>query len=319
MEIGSFLELEFAKGKEFYKGNKDIARLNSGRAAIYHAARVLEASAVWVPVYQCDTVRDFLIKKGVTVKYYHIDKNFNPLDIEQSENDAVLLVNYFGIMSHSRMCELAAGFKNVIIDNSQAFFCTPVEDAMNVYSARKFIGVPDGAYVIGKGAEKFTAGYEKCHSSDTSLFLLQRIEYGCEGKTYQSRTLNEERIDREDIMRMSSLTHTILDGADYEGNIRKRRENFRVAHRLFADVNKIDPTRYYDDSCVPMVYPLVAEDDALLGRMLENKHFQGHWWSYILKENDESLFECYLSRYIIPITIDYRYGETELEFLRGLV
>ena len=94
---------------------------------------------------------------------------------------------------------------------------------MNVYSARKFVGVPDGAYVIGENAEKYADEYEKCCSSDTSLFLLQRIEYGCEGKTYQSRMINEHRIDSEDIMRMSALTRAILDGTDYDEIISKRK------------------------------------------------------------------------------------------------
>ena len=40
MEIGSFLELQFLKGLEWYNQSKDIARLNTGRAAIAHAFRV---------------------------------------------------------------------------------------------------------------------------------------------------------------------------------------------------------------------------------------------------------------------------------------
>ncbi len=319
MEIGSFLELQLPKGKEYYSGDAGVARLNSGRAAIYHAARVLDCDTVWVPVYQCDTVRDFLIRRGIRVKYYHIDRDFEPLDINEGEGEAVLLVNYYGIMSSERMTGLAARYKKPIIDNSQAFFARPIENAMNVYSARKFVGVPDGAYVLGEGAERFCEEYAQCYSSDTASFLLQRIEYGCEGKTYQSRSINEHRIDSEDIMKMSKLTHAILDGTDY-GDIKlKRRENFAAAHALFGGINKIDPEKYYDDTCVPMVYPLVIEDDTLLPRLLENKHFQGHWWSYILEENPKDIFECYLSRYIIPITIDQRYSRRELEFLRSLV
>ncbi len=319
MEIGSFLELAFPTGKEYYSGDENIARLNSGRAAIYHAARCFGCDTVWVPVYQCDTVRDFLIRKGFKVKYYHIDKDFNPLDIKQASGEAVLLVNYYGVMSGERMRSLATLYENPIIDNSQGFFAEPIEGAMNVYSARKFVGVPDGAYVIGEGAERFCEEYPQCFSSDTAAFLLMRTEYGCEGKTYEARSKNEHRIDSEDIMKMSALTRTILDGTDYEKIAAMRRENFSLAHEFFADVNKIDPTRYYDDSCVPMVYPLVVEDDSLLPRLLGHKHFQGHWWSYILEENDGDLFECYLSRYIIPITIDQRYGKRELEFLRSLI
>lgn len=319
MEIGSFLELQFPKGCEYYNGTEGIARLNIGRAAIWHASRVLGCDTVWVPYYQCDTVRDFLVNHGVKVKYYHIDKRFTPIDIEQFENEAVIIVNYYGIMSRNRLIELSQKYSNVIIDNSQGFFTQPISGCMNVYSARKFVGVPDGAYVIGKDADMYANVYPQGFSSDTSAFLLQRIEYGCEGKTYESRMKNENRIDCEDAMCMSKLTHTILDGTDYEYIAKKRRENFSIAHELFSDVNCIDPTIYYDDSCVPMVYPLVVEDDSLLEKLLKNKHFQGHWWSYLLDEVEADSFEYWISRYVIPVTIDQRYGEDELNFISKIV
>lgn len=319
MEIGSFLELQFEKGCEYYNYNINVARVNSGRAAIWHALRILECDCVWVPYYQCDTVRDFLLKHNIVVKYYHIDGNFNPVNLIPGVNEAVIIVNYFGIMSRDRLLSLGEKYDKVIIDNSQAFFTEPIEGCMNVYSARKFIGVSDGAYVIGTGAEKYTEEYPQCFSSDTSLFLLQRIEYGCEGKTYTSRMINENRIDHEDIMRMSKLTHTILDGTDYSFIVHKRKENFGIAHKLFSKINCIDPMVYYDDSCVPMVYPLVIEDDDLLKKLLEHKHFQGHWWSYLLNEVEKDSFEYWLSRYIIPITIDQRYGEKELYFIKSVI
>lgn len=319
MEIGSFIELNFQKGKEYYKGSENIARLNSGRTAIYHASRVWGCNVVYLPVYQCETVREFLSKKGVLVKYYYMDWTFEPL-VDSIEDDAcIVIVNYFGIMSNKRMENLADKYDKVIIDNSQAFFAKPIEGTMSVYSARKFHGVPDGAYVIGVGAEKYLDEYEQGYSSDTSLFLLQRIEYGCEGKTYANRSLNEERIDNEDVSKMSLLTRTILDGCDYDGDLIKRRENFGIASELFDNINKLDVMHYYDNTCVPMVYPLVVEEENLLHRLLEAKHFQGHWWNYILSEADENTFEYWLSKYMIPITIDQRYGKKELQYIRGLI
>ena len=304
MEIGSFI---------------DIARLNSGRAAIYHALRITGCKRIWLPVYQCDTVRNFLNKKNVEIRYYHIDKHFNPIDIKQEKNEAVLLVNYYGVMSKKRMQELASRFENVIVDNSQAFFCEPIGTCLNVYSCRKFVGVPDGAYVIGKNAHLLLNGYEKCLSSDTSLFLLQRIEYGCEGKAYESRKANERRLEIEDAMRMSKLTQTILDGTDYESIKQKRIENFEIACSLFSDINRINPLLYCDEDTVPMVYPLVVEDEELIDRLQKAKHFQGHWWSYILNETNQADFENWLSRNIIPITIDQRYGKEDLEYINSII
>ena len=118
---------------------------------------------------------------------------------------------------------------------------------------------------------------------------------------------------------MSGLSKAILSSADYEGNKKKRTENFKTACELFGRINKINPLMYYDDTCVPMVYPLVIENDDLLSYLLEKKIFQGHWWNYVLDEVDRDTFEYYLSRYIIPITIDQRYGKDELEYTYDLV
>lgn len=318
-EIGSFIELELPKGRELYTGDKDVARLNTGRAAIWHAFRVTGAKAIWVPYYQCESVREFLMRKECIIKYYHQDNNFNPTDLHPAEDEAVLLVNYYGIMSYERMRILAVGYPNVIIDNCQAFFCPPVPGALNIYSARKFVGVADGSYVVGKDAHKYVEEYSQCYSSDTAAFLLKRIEYGCEGKGYEARSINEERVDTEDVMKMSALTKAMLDGADYEFNKRKRRENFAMACELYAGVNAIDPTRFYDENTIPMVYPLVVEDDNLLGASLAAKHFQGHWWKYITEELPEDTFEHWLSRYVIPITIDQRYGEAEIRHIHAVV
>ena len=235
-EIGSFIELELPKGQEIYKG-ENVARLNTGRAAIWHAFRLTGAKSIWLPYYQCETVREFLTRKNCKIKYYHIDSSFNPIDIEQEVDDAVVLVNYYGVMSHSRMQALSSLYHNVIIDNSQAFFCQPIENTYNVYSARKFVGVADGSYVIGGDASRFYDEYEQGYSSDTAAFLFKRIEYGCVGKGYEARQVNESRIDAEDIMKMSPLTHAMLDGATYENNKTKRRLNFIYAHSLLKDIN----------------------------------------------------------------------------------
>lgn len=315
MEIGSFLELQLPKGRELYNQETDIARLNTGRMGIWHAFRVSGCKRIWLPIYQCDSIRETLEKKEVDICFYHQDHNWNPLDIEAAEDDAVLLVNYYGIMSHDRMAELAKPYRHAIIDCAQAFFCKPVADALTVYSCRKFVGAPDGAYVIGKNAHLFVDEYPQCYSSDTAAYLLKRIEYGCEGKGYEARSLNENRIDSEDCMIMSKLTRSIMDAENYTYNKKMRRENFAYIHQHLKDINKISPMMYMDEDTIPMVYPLVVEDDKLIQRLFAAKHFQGHWWSYICDEQPQDSFECWISRYVIPITIDQRYGKEEMDYL----
>ena len=35
---------------------------------------------------------------------------------------------------------------------------------------------------------------------------------------------------------------------------RRRRENFRFAHDLFGNINKINPLKYYDEDTIPVSY-----------------------------------------------------------------
>ncbi|MCC8112475.1 MAG: hypothetical protein LIP03_00505 [Bacteroidales bacterium] len=317
MEIGSFIELQFPKGREYYAGD-NVRRLNTGRAAIYYAYLQTGCDKIWIPVYQCGTVREFLMRHGVNVGYYNIDSEFRPMIDRVGENEAILLVNYFGIFSNDEMKARASRFQNVIIDNAPAFYSKPIAGAYNVYSARKFFGVPDGAYVVSDQPME-ALDYPMDFSSDTASFLLERIEYGCGGKVYANREKNEERIDKADVMRMSKLTRTILDGIDYQEPIGIRRSNFEYADSLFGKINEIDTKRFMDADCVPMVYPLMVEDPDLFSRLIKAKHFQGHWWNYILKFPGANDFEKRLSSLMVPITIDQRYNNSHLDYIKKIV
>ncbi len=317
MEIGSFIELQFEKGKEYWNGD-NVLRLNTGRAAIWHAFKLTECKQLFLPVYQCHSVENFLNSKGVKIKYYNIKEDFSPDLKELPSDSAILLVNYFGIFSNKEMKSRANNFQNVIIDNCPAFFATPIENCINIYSARKFFGVPDGSYIIGAQVSG-NVNYNQDYSSDSSNFLLKRIEYGCEGDVYREREKNEVRLDNSDALRMSKLTHTILDGVDYEYAKTKRRENFKYAQKLFDSINLLNVNKFFDEECVPMVYPLMTDDSSLLEKLLKNKHFQGNWWRYILELPNANNFERQLSKYMTPITIEQRYGEKELDYISNII
>lgn len=318
MEIGSFIELELSRGKEYYKGDT-VIRLNTGRAAIWHAFKSTGCTELYLPIYQCNSVREFLESKGVKINFYNIDTDFTPIISTIPENAAILIVNYFGIFSNELIQHRISKYKNVIIDNCPAFYSSPIDGAYNVYSTRKFFGVPDGAYLIGNNILSCDE-YEQDYSSDTSAFLLKRIEYGCEGKVYSERTQNELRLDQSDALIMSKLTHRLLDGIDYENIVKIRKANFRYACSLFDEMNEIKVRNYDENSdAVPMVYPLLLKDNNLHKRLLDGHHYQGHWWNYILNFPKANHFEKYLSRYMVPITIDQRYGIKHLDYIKSIV
>jgi hypothetical protein len=314
MEIGSFIELDIENIGEYFPDDENVARLNSARAGIYHSLQLLGSNEVYMPYYQCPTVNDFLLKKGVTIFKYQLSNEFEPQLQSVIKDSTVLLVNYFGIFSNDFLKKLTKKYKKVIIDNGPAFYNPPIEGCMNVYSARKFFGVPDGCYVIGKQANMLTERYPQDYSSETSLFLLERHEVGCSA-SYEERMKNEERIDNADILSMSRLTKSLLSGINYQRIRDIRRRNFEYAHNQYKELNLLDVTRHYDDSCVPMFYPLVIEEASMVEELTRRQIFTGRRWNAVLKEVDLDSFEGWLSRYMIPLPIDQRYGKEVLDYV----
>lgn len=271
-----------------------------------------------MPYYLCPSVKKFLETNGIKVVQYYINDYFEPVNIKQAEGHALLLVNYYGIIKQKKMESIASEYTNVIIDNSAAFFSGPLKGCYNVYSPRKFFGVPDGCYVIGDDAEAGILNYAQDFSYSTSSFLFKRIEFGT-SESYPERMLNEQRIDNSGILRMSELTRTLLNSIDYSFVREKRIDNFYTAHQLLNSINKIDPCAFLDEECVPMVYPLLIEDDGLDEKLKSNRIYTGRWWSQVLKEVNESSFEYWLSRYMIPLPIDQRYDKSVLEVIRDVI
>ncbi|MCX6238328.1 MAG: hypothetical protein NTY07_12370 [Bacteroidia bacterium] len=313
MEIGSFIELDLKNAGEYYHEGS-IARLNAARGGIYHALRVLNCTTIYLPFYQCESVKRFLDAKNINLKFYSITENFEPLVENIIPDSAILVVNYFGILGQKHLKGIASRFKNVIIDNCQAFYNAPFEECLNVYSPRKFFGVPDGCYLIGNKADKYLEEYQEDLSSETSNFLFKRIELGCSA-SYPERMKNEHRIDNSDVLRMSKLTYFLLRNIDYEEIRLKRIENFFLAHQLYCDMNLIDTTKFLDESNVPMVYPLVLKDADLVKKLNKSKIYTGRWWNYVLNFVPENSFEALLSKYMVPIPIDQRYDNDEIQFV----
>ena len=318
MEIGSFIGLDLQGSGEYYNNGINIARLNSARAGIYHACKLYNCNSIYIPYYLPPSVSSFLSKKNIDIKYYNIDREFKPISINQDKNHAVLLVNYFGILSHTTMQQLASEYFNVIIDNSAAFYSQPILGCYNVYSPRKFFGVPDGCYVIGENAEKGVENYEQDNSSFTSRYLLKSIELGTSA-SYEDRMINEYRIHCSDTLRMSRLTLKLLENINYNKVQEMRMKNFLFMHLLFKGINQFNSMFAFDSSCVPMVYPLVILDSTLDQKLRERDILVGRLWRYLLNLVENNSFEKWLSTYMIPLPIDQRYNRQDVRYIHKKV
>ena len=133
-----------SQGEEYHK---NAIRLNSGRAALQYILKAKDYQKIYLPTYICDSVLTPLHAESVRYEYYPINANFEPVfDKDIGNDEAFLYVNYFGI-NDQNVKDVIAHYQNVIIDNTQAFYSPPEPGVDTFYSARKFFGVADGAYL----------------------------------------------------------------------------------------------------------------------------------------------------------------------------
>lgn len=316
-EYGGYLPLELNLSDEFYKTNCnfEVRRYNSGRGAIYQAVADSGAKRVWLPIYLCDTVQNYLHNKGIIIEFYNIDEQFMPEDINEKEDDIVVWPSYFGTVSIEKIRIVVSKYANLIIDNTQGFYVPPQEGCYNIYSCRKFFGVPDGAYLI---TNRFNKKYIKlgCSNSiSTMKYLLDAIETST-NNAYKESLKNEERIAAEDVSGMSKVTIRILKSIDYGMVSKIRLENYSIYNEKLHKYNEL---QMYCPEYGPMVYPFLFKSERLRDYLVENKVYVPQWWKAVIENVSANSWERYLSRYLIPLPIDQRYDMNDIEYIANMV
>ena len=297
--IGGYFELELCKGTHYHK---DALRLNTARNCFEYVLRARKYSKVYIPYYTCEVMLEPLKKYHVGFEFYHINEQLEPTnEFELQDNEALLYTNYYGV-KQSCVERLAVRYgSKLIVDNAQAFYAKPLDGIDTFYSARKFFGVADGAYLYTDC--KLDEEFEQDQSYDRMSHLLKRADVGAEFG-YQDFRTNDDSLINNPIRRMSNLTEKILGSIDYEFCRKKRVENFHYLDEHLKDKNKIHFELSEND--VPMVYPYLTDNAGLRNKLIENKVFVAKYWPNVQsKENFET--EVRLANAVLPLPVDQRY------------
>lgn len=314
-EYGGYLPLEIAQKSCYYceKEGMSVKELNSGKAAIYYALKAAEVKKVYIPFYICSSVVEIAYRANVEVERYFINCDFMPVGVElKDEKEIILIVNYFGI-TYEKIKEIISNYSQVIIDNTQAFFADPIlkKGIYNVYSCKKFIGVPDGGYLIAK--ELCDIPMEKDYSSEHMDFCLESIEYGT-GYSYEKKKENDKRFLNE-IKEMSLITHKLLQSVDYSLIKKRRMGNFNVLHEKLRQYNRLELNEL---EFVPYYYPLFLEK-GIQSELVAEKVYTPILWRELIDDIYIGRIEKEFSENIVFLPLDQRYTEVDmLEIIRRI-
>lgn len=306
-EIGGYIEFERYDGKHYH--DKAI-KLNCGRNCLAYLIKLYNIKHIFIPYFLCDSVSEVCGKYGVQVSFYHIDEKLLPVlsNIDLS-NDWLYVVNYYGQLTNQQIVDYAAKYRNLIVDNVQAFFQNPVEHMPTIYTCRKFFGVTDGAYLYSD--KKLKEELETDSSYNRMNFLFGRFEKTA-SEFYSQYTANNKLFKNESIKLMSPITENLMRSFEYEQIKNVRTENFEYLHKQFAEINKLELT-------VPQgafAYPLYIENGAEIRKKLQSeKIYIPTLWPYVFDICKENNLEYKLAHNILPIPVDQRYGEEDMEYL----
>lgn len=308
--LGGFFELELGAPHKPY--HADALSLWTGRACLAHILRAARPARAFVPFFLCDTALAPFVSLGVPYTFYKLDPALEPIGDLGEAGDALLYVNYFGLKGDCSERLARRHGSLTILDDTQAFFQRGYAGAWSFNSARKFFGVPDGAYAYGPGLSPMSPS---CRAETVRAdHLVNRLQ----GRLDVARRqfIEHEAQMSSDFLSPSILAERLLAAIDYDRARDIRRRNFGVVHGRLGGVNRLhidlDDLRDSVPFCYPLFPDALVSHEQFWSRLL----FVPQLWPEVRTRPGEDFgWERELARRLLPLPIDQRYGEADMNDL----
>ena len=303
-EIGGYFGLEKLISNEYYP---DLAAVNNARCALLYIIKAKHYKKIFLPYFLCDSVRLVLERERIPFEEYRIDRTFLPLlDVNTKPDEAVYIVNYYGLLSEEQLIGLKNRYGNIVVDNAQAFFARPVQGIDTLYSCRKFFGVPDGGYVYTEA--EFQESIPVDVSMDRMKHVLGRFEGNSASDYYDYFNNNDESFKEIELRLMSKLTHNILGAIDYQAAKLRREENFSFLSKALGERNilkmKCPPG--------PYAYPFYTKNGMTVKKELaKRKIYVATLWPNVIGTGLD--IETEFAENVLPLPCDQRYSEEDMK------
>lgn len=310
-EIGGYIELDTYHLPMLHEG---AIALNCGRNALAYLLRARNIRRLWIPKLICSSVINVCEREGVPVSFYGVGYDFLPSEeIRLGEGEWFYFVNYYAQFDNALISEYAKKYGRFVVDNAQSYFQPPIPGVDTIYTCRKWFGVADGAFLYTDavlGEELPTD-----ESFDRMRFLLGRYERPA-SEFYAEYAANNKAFDTEPIKLISKLTKNLLHGIDYERVFAVRQENYEYLHRHLSRINLLRLSAAQG----AFMYPLLLENGAQIRtRLQQQKIYIPTLWPYVLVQCAPNDTEYRLAERILPLPIDQRYGNDQMQTIMQAV
>ncbi len=314
---------------------------------------------VLMPVFLCPSVLDVFDLMEVEYAFYDIteDLRIDSCDLLKKAEyaGAVFFINYFGFPRKEdeaiTLSELKAAGKIVIEDNAQFVYSNKRIGSLSFNSFRKIVPY-DGSFLYSDfQLEHLCEGLKEVESTRAALVREARrikTEFirsaACEDKFCVTRSRTnfiagrtpdereylekfdraEEVYNRENVILGDALEKEMIERLNWYEIIKKRIENYMFANDLLSGSKYMRPVcPVPDEGFIPLglpVYISKVERDALRQKLIERKVFLPVHWDIgkdpRVKRNPLALE---MSKNILTLVIDQRYGKADMEYMVGMI
>ena len=303
--IGGYFELELPRGGEGF--HPEAIALSSGRACLAAILEHKKPRRVHLPFYMCDAVLMPMREDRVPISFYQLDNRLAPLGLPDPDpRELVIVANYFGVQSAQVEALAKCYGSSFVADHTQAYFERPKSGYWAFCSARKFFGVPDGAYLYNPEP----LNIRPLPNFRSNIRHLVNRLVGRQQTGYHQVRRSEQMFDCC-IRVMSRLSERLLAGIDYEEAIRRRRANYQALHALLGSDNLFEAN--LPVGATPFAYPFLLSrpvDRAVIAR--ERLYVPTLWPDVVKRKSPGFSFERNLVGRLLPLPIDHRYNSADM-------
>lgn len=315
--VGGYFQWEIVHGCQAIHREARLA-LKSGRACLRCLLECERPDTLWIPYYTCDAVLEPVAATSTTFRFYGID---GKLEIEEplpglKSGDRLLYINYFGLKTeYATALERRFG-RGVWIDGTHAWFHEPANPTSFYFnSARKFFGVPDGAYLYAPKDAVLPPPDAWPRNTD---YRVEHLVLRLQGKVAEGHSIfqdNERRVGGE-IARMSALSESLLSLVDFQVVRRRRQENYAHLHGSLKSSNRL-PAEVLStlSDTVPFCYPYLPPRDVDRQSLWRRQIYVPILWRECLHRSEGFAWEKRLSGELLALPVDHRYSIDDMNLI----
>lgn len=330
--IGGFFEMALPDGgnaqsilSHWKIDNYNSSGFVNARSALSALLMQLNPSRVLLPAYCCLSLVEACA--GHRFEFYPLTEDMAPdvhfLERTARAGDHILAINYFGKAPSHLFQKFVEQRQDLLFieDCAQALSTNvPQWGHWRLFSPRKLVGVADGGFIIPRNGKQPQI-FVRSASIDSVVLrwsaALLRFEDREEefNSLWHNRNQDNERSMKVEDKKISNLSYGLLSQFDVDRIIRQRKTNY---HALYSALSHVSLLKDSEPVYAPFGFPIrVAARirDKLIEHLIYNHIFPAVHWRDLVAPAFDFEFEHQLSKEILTLPCDQRYGLEEMSYI----